>query len=46
MEAKPVVVGVDGSQESPQAVKWAATEAAHHCLPLRVVSAPATGSRS
>jgi nucleotide-binding universal stress UspA family protein len=40
MEAKPVVVGVDGSEESLQAVEWAAMEAARHAAPLRIVSAP------
>ena len=40
MEAKPVVVGVDGSVESLQAVEWAAMEAARHGAPLRIVSAP------
>ena len=40
MEAKPVVVGVDGSVEALQAVEWAAMEAARHGAPLRIVSAP------
>ncbi|MCX4903793.1 universal stress protein [Streptomyces sp. NBC_00878] len=35
----PLVVGVDGSDSSLQAVDWAADEAARHGLPLRVVYA-------
>ncbi|MFC4944949.1 universal stress protein [Pseudonocardia sp. GCM10023141] len=34
-----VVVGVDGSPEAPAAVRWAAAEAVHHRIPLRLVSA-------
>ena len=41
METKPVVVGVDGSEESLLAAEWAAMEAKRHGLPLRIVSAPA-----
>jgi len=41
MAAKPVVVGVDGSEESLRAVEWAALEAKRHSAPLRIVSAPA-----
>ncbi len=41
MATKPVVVGVDGSEESLQAVEWAALEAKRHSSPLRIVSAPA-----
>jgi nucleotide-binding universal stress UspA family protein len=41
MGAKPVVVGVDGSEDSLLAAEWAATEARRHGLPLRIVSAPA-----
>jgi nucleotide-binding universal stress UspA family protein len=41
MVAKPVVVGVDGSEESMLAAEWAAMEAKRHGLPLRIVSAPA-----
>ena len=41
MAAKPVVVGVDGSEESLRAVEWAALEARRHSSPLRIVSAPA-----
>lgn len=40
MTTKPVVVGVDGSEESLRAVEWAALEARRHSLPLRIVSAP------
>lgn len=41
MATKPVIVGVDGSEESLQAVEWAALEARRHSWPLRIVSAPA-----
>jgi nucleotide-binding universal stress UspA family protein len=41
MAAKPVVVGVDGSEESLLAAEWAAMEAKRHGLSLRIVSAPA-----
>jgi nucleotide-binding universal stress UspA family protein len=41
MASKPVVVGVDGSEESLLAAEWAAMEARRHGLPLRIVSAPA-----
>jgi nucleotide-binding universal stress UspA family protein len=41
MVSKPVVVGVDGSEESLLAAEWAAMEARRHGLPLRIVSAPA-----
>lgn len=41
MTAQPVVVGVDGSEESLRAVEWAALEARRHSSPLRIVSAPA-----
>lgn len=41
MRAKPVVVGVDGSEESLRAVEWAAMEAKRHSSSLRIVSAPA-----
>jgi nucleotide-binding universal stress UspA family protein len=40
MPMMPVVVGVDGSQESLRAVEWAAHEAQRHGAPLRLVSAP------
>ena len=40
MATKPVVVGVDGSEESLRAVEWAALEAKRILL-LRIVSAPA-----
>ncbi|WP_424570670.1 universal stress protein [Streptomyces sp. CH-036] len=35
----PLVVGVDGSESSLQAVDWAADEAARHATPLRMVYA-------
>jgi nucleotide-binding universal stress UspA family protein len=38
----PLVVGIDGSESSLQAVDWAADEAARHRLPLRLVHAAAT----
>jgi nucleotide-binding universal stress UspA family protein len=45
MATKPVVVGVDGSEESLLAAEWAAMEAKRHALPLQIVSAPATTPR-
>jgi nucleotide-binding universal stress UspA family protein len=45
MAIKPVVVGVDGSEESLLAAEWAAMEAKRHGLPLRIVSAPAMAPR-
>jgi nucleotide-binding universal stress UspA family protein len=38
MASRPVVVGVDGSEESLRAVEWAAVEAARRKAPLRIVS--------
>ena len=40
MVMRPIVVGVDGSEESMQAAEWAAMEARRHSSPLRIVSAP------
>jgi len=45
MATYPVVVGVDGSEESLLAAEWAAMEAKRHRLPLRIVSAPAMPPR-
>jgi nucleotide-binding universal stress UspA family protein len=45
MAIRPVVVGVDGSEESLRAVEWAAMEADRHGAPLRIVSAPAMPPR-
>ncbi len=45
MATYPVVVGVDGSEESLLAAEWAALEAKRHGLPLRIVSAPAMPPR-
>jgi nucleotide-binding universal stress UspA family protein len=45
MTPRPVVVGVDGSEESLRAVEWAAREAHRHGAPLRLVSAPAVPPR-
>src|SRR5438094_1868836 len=45
MATKPVVVGVDGSQESLRAVQWAALEARRHGSVLRIVSSPGELSR-
>jgi nucleotide-binding universal stress UspA family protein len=45
MESMPVVVGVDGSEESLRAAEWAAREAQRHRVPLRIVSAPAMPPR-
>ena len=36
MVTRPIVVGVDGSEESMQAVEWAAMEAKRHSSPLRI----------
>ncbi|HTU74080.1 MAG TPA: universal stress protein [Trebonia sp.] len=41
MSRMPVVVGVDGSEESLHAAEWAAWEAMRREVPLRIVSAPA-----
>ena len=45
MVIRPVVVGVDGSEESLRAVGWAALEARRRTAPLRIVSAPAVVPR-
>jgi nucleotide-binding universal stress UspA family protein len=45
MATMPVVVGVDGSEESLRAVEWAAMEAVRHGVPLRIVSVPAMPPR-
>ena len=45
MTTKPVIVGVDGSEESLRAVEWAALEARRHSSPLRIVSAPGRSCR-
>jgi nucleotide-binding universal stress UspA family protein len=45
MATRPVVVAVDGSEESLLAAEWAALEAKRHDAPLRVVSAPALPPR-
>jgi nucleotide-binding universal stress UspA family protein len=39
MTGKPIVAATDGSEESLQAVEWAAGEAVLHAVPLRIVSA-------
>lgn len=41
MQRMPVVVAVDGSEESMYAAEWAAREAVRRNVPLRIVSAPA-----
>ena len=46
MVTKPVVVGVDGSEESLLAAEWAAMEAKRRGLPLQIVSVPATMPRT
>jgi nucleotide-binding universal stress UspA family protein len=38
MASKPIVAGTDGSEESLQAVDWAAREAALRGAPLRIVA--------
>ena len=38
-DAKPIVVGVDGSAASVEAALWAVDEAVHRDVPLRLVSA-------
>src|SRR5262245_58227287 len=45
MATRPVLVGVDGSEESLRAVEWAARQAKRHGSPLRIVSAPAMPPR-
>jgi nucleotide-binding universal stress UspA family protein len=45
MATKPVIVGIDGSEESLLAAQWAALEARRHSLPLRIVSVPAAVPR-
>lgn len=37
---RPIVVAVDGSEESMRAAEWAAREATRRAAPLRIVSAP------
>jgi nucleotide-binding universal stress UspA family protein len=38
--SRPIVVAVDGSEESMRAAGWAAREAVRQAAPLRIVSAP------
>src|SRR5215472_286088 len=45
MATRPVLVGVDGSEESLRAVEWAARQAKRHGSPLRIVSVPAMPPR-
>jgi nucleotide-binding universal stress UspA family protein len=45
MNTKPIVVGVDGSEESLRATEWGAMEAERHGLQLQIVSAPAVVPR-
>ena len=42
MATRPVVVGVDGSEESIRAAEWAALAAVRYHAPLRIVSASPT----
>lgn len=44
MEARPIMAGTDGSNDSLRAVEWAAREAVLRGMPLRIVSVPAQGS--
>jgi len=46
MSVRPIVVGVDGSEESLRAVEWAAREAERRRSPLRIVSALAMPPRT
>lgn len=41
----PLVVGIDGSEASLEAVDWAADEAARHGLPLHLLYAAAGTTR-
>ena len=41
MNARPIVVGTDGSEESLRAVDWATYEAARRAVPLRIVTVTA-----
>jgi nucleotide-binding universal stress UspA family protein len=45
MTARPVVVGVDSSEESLRAVEWAALEADRRATALQIVTVPAMPSR-
>ena len=45
MATRPILMGVDGSEESLRAVEWAARQAERHRSPLRIVSAPALPPR-
>jgi nucleotide-binding universal stress UspA family protein len=45
MTMRPVVVGVDGSEESLRAAEWSAVVARRRGAPLRIVSAPASPPR-
>jgi nucleotide-binding universal stress UspA family protein len=45
MTTRPIVVGVDGSEESLLAAEWASLEAKRHGAPLRIVSVPALPPR-
>jgi nucleotide-binding universal stress UspA family protein len=45
MASRPIVVGVDGSEQAPQAVEWATREAVWRKAPLRIISVSAMPSR-
>lgn len=45
MASRPIVVGVDGSEQALHAVEWAAREAVWRKAPLRVISVSAMPSR-
>jgi nucleotide-binding universal stress UspA family protein len=45
MASRPIVVGVDGSEQALHAVGWAAREAAWRKAPLRIISVSAMPSR-
>jgi nucleotide-binding universal stress UspA family protein len=45
MASRPIVVGVDGSEQALHAVEWAAREAVWRKAPLRIISVSAMPSR-
>ena len=45
MASRPIVVGVDGSEQALHAVEWAAREAVWRKAPMRIISVSAMPSR-